>query len=96
MSLSVNLDAENSLQEGVSPAKITPPGGGMKARASGAGNSSHKYYLKDSVRICSKDLQAQAAECADKANRRLDKLIDLFGVYLKHKTGANVGSSSEE
>ena len=92
VSLPVNLDAENSLQEGLSPAKITPPGGGVKARASGAGNLSCKYYLKDAVR----DLQAQAAERADKANRRLDKLIDLFGVYLKHKTGANVGSSSEE
>ena len=64
----------------------------MKARASGAGNSSRKYYLMDAVR----DLQAQAAEHADKANRRLDKLIDLFGVYLKHKTGAGVGSSLEE
>ena len=64
----------------------------MKARASGAGNLSRKYYLKDAVR----DLKAQAAERADKANRWLDKLIDLFGVYLKHKTGANVGSSSEE
>ena len=92
VSLPVNLDAENSLQEGLSPAKITPPGGGVKARASGAGNLSRKYYLKDAVR----DLQAQAAERADKANRRLDKLIDLFGVYLKHKTGADVGSSSEE
>ena len=92
VSLPVNLDAENSLQEGLLPAKITPPGGGVKARASGAGNLSRKYYLKDAVR----DLQAQAAERADKANRRLDKLIDLFGVYLKHKTGTDVGSSSEE
>ena len=92
MSLPVNLDAENSIQEGLSPAKITPPGGGVKARASGAGNLLRKYYLKDAVR----DLQAQAAERADKANRRLDKLIDLFGVYLKHKTSADVGSSSEE
>ena len=92
VSLPANLYAENNLQEGVSPAKIMLLGGGVKARASGAGNSSRKYYLKDAVR----DLQAQAAECADKANRRLDKLIDLFGVYLKHKTGANVGSSSEK
>ena len=92
VSLPVNLDAENSLQEGLSPAKITPSGGGVKARASGAGNSLRKYYLKDAVR----DLQAQAAERTDKANRRLDKLIDLFGVYLKHKTGADVESSLEE
>ena len=54
VSLPVNLDAENSLQEGLSPAKITPPGGGVKARASGAGNLSCKYYLKDAVR----DLQS--------------------------------------
>ena len=92
MSLPVNLDAENSLQEGLSPAKIASPGGGVKARASGAGNLLRKYYLKDAVR----DLQAQAVERADKANRRLDKLIDLFGVYLKHKTGADVGLSLEE
>ena len=92
VSLPVNLDAEKNLQEGVSPAKITPAGGGVKARASEAGNLSRKYYLKDAVR----DLQAQAAEHVDKANRRLDKLIDLFGVYLKHKTGANIGSSLEE
>ena len=92
MSLPVNLNVENSLQEGVSPAKIMPPGGGVKARTSGAGNLSCKYYLKDAVR----DLQAQAAEHTDKASRRLDKLIDLFGVYLKHKTGADVRSSSEE
>ena len=92
VSLPVNLDAENSLQEGLLPAKITPPGGGVKARASGAGNLLRKYYLKDAVRY----LQVQAAECADKANRQLDKLIDLFGVYLKHKTGADVGSSSED
>ena len=90
--LPVNLDAENSLQEGLSPAKITPPGGGVRARAFGARNLLCKCYLKDAVR----DLQAQAAERADKANRRLDKLIDLFGVYLKHKTGADVGLSSEE
>ena len=64
----------------------------MKAKASWAGNSLCKYYLKDAVRY----LQAQAAEHADKANRRLDKLIDLFGVYLKHKTGADAGSSLEE
>ena len=64
----------------------------MKARASGVGNLSCKYYLKDAV----KDLQVQTAEHAEKANRWLDKLIDLFGVYLKHKTGADVGSSSEE
>ena len=92
VSLPVNLDAENNLQEGVSPAKILPPGGDVKPRASGASNLLRKYYLKDAVR----DLQAQAAERADKANRQLDKLIDLFGVYLKHKTGANVGSSLEE
>ena len=92
VSLPVNLDAENNLQEGVSPAKITPPGGGVKARASGAGNLSRQYYLKDAVR----DLQAQAVERTNKANRRLDKLIDLFGVYLKHKTGTDVGSSLEE
>ena len=57
VSLPVNLDAENNLQGGVSPTKITPPGGGMKARASEDSNSSRKYYLKDAVR----DLQAQAA-----------------------------------
>ena len=51
-----------------------------------------QVLLKGSVR----DLQAQAAERTAKANRWLDKLIDLFGVYLKHKTGADVGSSSEE
>ena len=64
----------------------------MKARAFEVGNLSRKYYLRDAVR----DLQAQAAERTDKANRQLDKLIDLFGVYLKHKTGADIGSSSEE
>ena len=81
-SMPVNLDVETNIDEGTSPAKLKAPVGpsAVKAKASGAGTTSRKYYLKDAVR----DMQEKADARAEKADKRMDKLVNLLGMYIKH------------